>query len=78
MGNLISILTMVRLSLIGIRPILLVGGATGLIGDPSGKTSERNMLSRDEVNKNVEGIENTLRKCVTNIYGYLEKHKNEF
>jgi len=48
MGNLISILTMVRLSILGIRPILLIGGATGLIGDPSGKTTERNMLSKED------------------------------
>lgn len=77
MGNLISILTMIRLSLLGIKPILLVGGATGLIGDPSGKTSERNMLSRDEVLSNVKGIEDTLRKCTTNIYSFLEKNKEK-
>ncbi|KAL4454229.1 hypothetical protein ABPG74_012186 [Tetrahymena malaccensis] len=77
MGNLISILTMIRLSLLGIKPILLVGGATGLIGDPSGKTQERNMLTKEEVLNNVQGIENTLRKCTSNIYSFLEKNKEK-
>jgi len=77
MGNLISILTMVRLSILGIRPILLIGGATGLIGDPSGKTTERNMLSKEDTLQNVKGIEETLRNCTHNIYAYLEKNKEQ-
>ncbi|EGR28938.1 tyrosyl-tRNA synthetase, putative [Ichthyophthirius multifiliis] len=61
LGNLVSILTMVRLALIGIKPIFLIGGATGLIGDPSGKNQEREMLSRDQVTENLKGIEDILR-----------------
>jgi tyrosyl-tRNA synthetase len=40
----VSIIMMGRLSLLGLRPIFLVGGATGLIGDPSGKIKERSLL----------------------------------
>lgn len=43
-GNLVSIIMMSRLSLMGLKPIFLIGGATGLIGDPSGKIKERALL----------------------------------
>lgn len=46
----------------GIRPIAIVGGATGLIGDPSGRSSERNLISKEEVEKNVAGIKLVLSK----------------
>ena len=48
-GNLVLLLTMRRFQLAGHKPIGLVGGATGLIGDPSGKSSERVLNSRDVV-----------------------------
>jgi tyrosyl-tRNA synthetase len=48
-GNLVQLLTMRRLQLAGHRPIALVGGATGLIGDPSGKSAERVLNARDVV-----------------------------
>ncbi len=48
-GNLVLLLTMRRLQLVGHRPIGLVGGATGLIGDPSGKSAERVLNSREVV-----------------------------
>jgi tyrosyl-tRNA synthetase len=65
---------MVRLSLIGLKPIFLIGGATGLIGDPSGKNSEREMLSKEKVNENLLGIEGVLEKVVGNVYSFLEKN----
>ncbi len=54
-----------------------MGGATGLIGDPSGKVSERPMLARDEINKNIKGIEKTLKDVIANIYSHVEKEKPE-
>lgn len=75
LGNFISILTLIRLSLFGFRPIFLIGGATGLIGDPSGKSIERKLLEKKELQMNLGGIENTIRNVVENIYGYLNSEK---
>ena len=55
-GNLVQLLTMRRLQLAGHRPIGLVGGATGLIGDPSGKSEERVLNPRETVAAWVERI----------------------
>lgn len=55
-GTLLPLLTMRRLQLAGHTPYLLVGGATGMVGDPSGKTQERVLLSTETINKNLEGI----------------------
>ena len=55
-GNLVQLLTMRRLQLAGHRPIAIVGGATGLIGDPSGKSAERVLNERDVVAAWVERI----------------------
>ena len=59
-GSLAQIMTLVRFQLAGHKPIALVGGATGMVGDPSGKSSERNLLDADALNKNVEGIRKQL------------------
>ena len=55
-GNLLVIMGMVHLQRAGHRPIAVVGGGTGLIGDPSGKSKERPLMSREEIEKNLEGI----------------------
>ncbi len=55
-GNLVLLITMRRLQLAGHRPIGLVGGATGLVGDPSGRTSERTLNDPDVIAGWVEGI----------------------
>ena len=60
MGNLAQIVTMARFQQAGHRPIALVGGATGLIGDPSGKNAERTLNTVDTVHEWVEGIRNQL------------------
>src|SRR5215471_18481184 len=52
-GNLVPLLMLARFQRAGHRPIALVGGGTGLIGDPSGKSVERPMLTLEEVNVNV-------------------------
>jgi tyrosyl-tRNA synthetase len=61
-GSLVPILLLVHLQKAGHKPVALVGGATGMVGDPSGKSEERNMLSEDVLNKNVEGIKKQLAK----------------
>lgn len=59
-GHLVPFLTLRRFQQHGHRPIVLVGGATGLIGDPSGKSEERNLQTLEAVQKNVEGIKKQL------------------
>lgn len=59
-GSLVPILLLVHLQKAGHKPIALVGGATGLIGDPSGKKEERKLLTEEEVEDNVEGIRKQL------------------
>ena len=61
-GSLVQILLLVRLQRAGHRPVALVGGATGLVGDPSGKSEERNLLSPEDLAKNVEGVRRQLEK----------------
>ncbi len=61
-GSLTQIFTLMRLQKAGHKPIALIGGATGMIGDPSGKSAERNLLDETQLQKNVEGIEQQLRK----------------
>jgi tyrosyl-tRNA synthetase len=63
-GNLVSIIMLRRLQLRGHRVIALVGGATGLIGDPSGKSAERNMLSVEQVAENKRGIRENLSRVL--------------
>jgi tyrosyl-tRNA synthetase len=55
-GSLLQILALARLQRAGHRPIAMVGGGTGMIGDPSGKTKERQLLTRQVVEENVAGI----------------------
>ncbi len=62
LGNLAQIVTMRRLQNAGHRPLALVGGATGLIGDPSGKTAERSLNSTEIVNEWVDRISTSMEK----------------
>ena len=63
-GNLVSIVVLRRFQLAGHRVIALVGGATGLIGDPSGKSAERNMLTVEQVEENKRGIRENLSRIL--------------
>jgi len=55
-GNLFAIVTMKRLQLAGHKPVILVGGATGMIGDPSGKSSERKLLDAEVAGENAAAL----------------------
>ena len=63
-GNLVSIIVLKRFQRAGHRVIALVGGATGLIGDPSGKSAERNMLTVEQVEANKRGIRENLSRIL--------------
>ncbi|MEM9554358.1 MAG: tyrosine--tRNA ligase [Acidobacteriota bacterium] len=55
-GSLLQLMQLARLQRAGHRPIGLVGGGTGMIGDPSGKSLERQLLTREQVQKNIQGL----------------------
>lgn len=61
-GSLVPILLLVHLQKNGHKPIALVGGATGMIGDPSGKSEERNLLTEDQLQRNQAGVRRQLEK----------------
>ena len=61
-GSLVQIMLLVHFQRAGHKPIALVGGATGMVGDPSGKTAERQLLTVDEIQHNLEGIGKQLEK----------------
>lgn len=61
-GSLVQIMTLVHLQRAGHKPIALVGGATGMVGDPSGKSEERNLLNEEVLHHNLRCVENQLRK----------------
>ena len=61
-GSLVPILLLVHMQKAGHRPIALVGGATGMIGDPSGKSEERNLLTEEQLAANAAGIKAQLEK----------------
>lgn len=61
-GSLVPIILLVHLQKAGHKPIALVGGATGMVGDPSGKSEERNLLSEEALKHNIEGVQKQLEK----------------
>ena len=63
-GHLVSIMILKHFQRCGHRPVALVGGATGMIGDPSGKSAERNLLDEATLNHNVEAIKAQLQKLL--------------
>lgn len=64
LGSLLPVLALVRAQRHGHRPIAVVGGATGMVGDPSGKSAERKLLSLEELEANVQGIRKQLERFV--------------
>src|SRR5882757_5357384 len=59
-GSLLPVMCLARLQRFGHQPIAIVGGGTGMIGDPSGKTKERQLLTAAQVEENLAGIKNQL------------------
>ena len=63
-GHLVALLILRRFQQAGHRPIALVGGATGMIGDPSGKSEERVLLTADTIERNVQAMETQMRRLL--------------
>src|SRR5436189_3344849 len=63
-GNLVPLLALRRFQLAGYHPIAVAGGATGSIGDPSGKTAERQLLSRETIAANIASQKEQLRRLL--------------
>lgn len=61
-GHLVSVMMLKHLQVAGHKPIILVGGATGMIGDPSGKSEERNLLDETTLRKNENGLKTQLKR----------------
>jgi tyrosyl-tRNA synthetase len=61
-GNLAQIMVLLHFQRAGHKPVALVGGATGMVGDPSGKSAERNLLSEEVLQRNIAGVKNQLEK----------------
>lgn len=61
-GNMVQIMTLLHFQNAGHKPIALVGGATGMVGDPSGKSAERNLLDEATLNHNIAGQKKQLEK----------------
>jgi tyrosyl-tRNA synthetase len=61
-GSLVTVMGLARLQRCGHTPIAIVGGGTGMIGDPSGKSQERTLLSREQIDENVAGIRSQLMR----------------
>ena len=61
-GNLVQVMTLLHFQKAGHKPIALIGGATGMVGDPTGKSAERNLLSEDILERNLAGQRKQLEK----------------
>ncbi len=76
-GHLFGLINCRRLQLAGHNPIILVGGATGMIGDPSGKSDERNLLNASQIDENVKGLSKQILKLIdakmVNNYDWTKK-----
>lgn len=64
LGNLIQILLLRRFALFGFQSLAVIGGATAMIGDPSGKSQERNLLSQEQLKHNIKGISKQLTNLI--------------
>lgn len=83
-GHLLTIFTLSHLQKAGLRPVVLVGGATGMIGDPSGRSDERPLLSEESVQNNINAISKILNnllhdvKFVNNYHWYKDMTAIQF
>ncbi|CAL5218529.1 g217 [Coccomyxa viridis] len=69
LGNLLGIIVLTWFQRCGHRPVALLGGATGRVGDPSGRSTERPVLSEEEIERNVRGIKRILEQLITSGNG---------
>ncbi|SPO26171.1 related to tyrosyl-tRNA synthetase, mitochondrial precursor [Ustilago trichophora] len=72
-GNLLPLFTLAHFARYDHKPIVLVGGATGSIGDPSGRSTERNALDKKVLEANVEGIKRQLKAFFANVHEYYSE-----
>lgn len=63
-GSLLPLQTLRRFQMAGHRPVAIIGGATGMIGDPSGKSAERNLLSEDQLQANIAGMQKQMESML--------------
>ena len=77
-GNLLPLLTLAHFARFDHRPIILVGGATGSIGDPSGRSTERNALSCATLEHNVAAISAQVRRFFSNVAEYYRAKADDF
>ncbi|MGD0743707.1 MAG: tyrosine--tRNA ligase [Verrucomicrobiota bacterium] len=63
-GNLVPLLALRRFQLLGHHPIAVAGGATGMVGDPSGKTQERQLLTKDILERNIASVKEQLKRLL--------------
>ncbi|SHJ48737.1 tyrosyl-tRNA synthetase [Desulfatibacillum alkenivorans DSM 16219] len=73
-GSLVPIMSLAHMQRAGHRPIALVGGGTGLVGDPSGKTEMRQLLTLEDVNNNAEGIRAQLARFIDFDKGAVQEN----
>ncbi|OPX39441.1 MAG: hypothetical protein B1H13_09795 [Desulfobacteraceae bacterium 4484_190.3] len=64
-GSLLPIMALVHMQKAGHRPIAVIGGGTGLVGDPSGKTETRPILTREEIDRNAQALKNQLSRFIS-------------
>jgi len=72
LGNLVGIITALRFASFGVNPVFLIGGATGQIGDPSGKNKERPLLESEKVQNNLNFINSNIQKILQNICNFKD------
>ncbi len=75
-GHLVALVLLRRVVAAGHEPVALVGGATGMIGDPSGRSEERNLLSPDELAANIAGVERQIRAVLGSAGGRMHVVNN--
>eukprot|EP00127_Corallochytrium_limacisporum_P005543 Clim_evm60s207 gene=Clim_evmTU60s207 len=75
-GNMVALMALLRCSIAGHQPIALVGGATGLIGDPAGRNTERQQLDLEQLQINVAGIQKTIDGFFRNAAHFIESESS--
>jgi len=75
-GHLVALVFLRRFAAAGHEPVALVGGATGMIGDPSGRSEERNLLSAEELDRNVAGVDRQIQALLASAGGRVKVVNN--